>query len=67
MEETRNSFIKVDKNTVINEKSIKWIKKMADCLEVCTKSTGCTVEKDTHSICKFNTPDSYKKLNDLFE
>lgn len=66
MEENQNTFIKVDNNKVINEKSIKWIKKMGECLEVCTRSNGCTVEKDTHSICKFHTPDSYKKLNDLF-
>ena len=62
-----NSYIKADDNKVINEKNIKWIKKMGDCLEVCTKSNGCVIKQDTHTICKFHTPDSYNKLNCLFE
>jgi hypothetical protein len=62
-----NSYIKADDNKVINEKNIKWIKKMSECLEVCTKSNGCVIQKDTHTICKFHTPDSYNKLNGLFE
>ena len=42
---------------------------MNDCLEVCTKSDGCFIDKNggtTHKICKLNSPDSYAKLNDLF-
>jgi hypothetical protein len=66
MEESQNVYLKVDNNKVINEKYIKWIKKMGDCLEVCTKSNGC-YQKDTHVICRFHTPDSYNKLNGLFE
>jgi hypothetical protein len=65
--ENTNSYIKADDNKVINEKAIKWIKKMGDCLEVCIKQTGCSVGSDTHKICKFNTPDSYNKLNVLYE
>jgi hypothetical protein len=67
MEENQNVYIKVDDNKAINEKCIKWIKKMGDCLEVCTKSNGCQMQKDTHTICKFHTPNSYNKLNTLFE
>ena len=67
MEENKNSYIKADNNKVINEKNIKWIKKINDCLEVCTKSNGCSLDKDTHKICKFHTPDSYNKLNSLFD
>jgi len=67
MDECKNSYIKTDGNKIINEKNIKWIKKMAECLEVCTKSNGCVTEKDTHTICKFHTPDSYSKLNRLFK
>ena len=59
-------FIKADDNTVINAKTILWIKKMGDCLEVCSKINGCQLEKETHKICKFHTPDSYNKLNCLF-
>lgn len=40
---------------------------MGDCLEVCTKRTGCEAGKNTHKICKFYTEDSYNKLNVLFE
>lgn len=63
-------YIKTDNNTVINEKIIRWIHKMGDCLEVCTKQNGCTLDKkrgDTHRICKLYSPDSYNKLNALFE
>lgn len=60
-------YVKVDDNKIINAKSILWIKKMGDCLEVCTKITGCQLSVDTHKICKFHTPDSYNKFNVLFE
>ena len=41
---------------------------MNDCLEVCSKSNGCTILNiDTHTICKLNNPTSYNKLNALFE
>ncbi len=40
---------------------------MDECLEVCTKSTGCNIQNvDTHKICKLNNPRSYNKLNSLF-
>ena len=61
-------YLKTDNNKVINEKQIKWVKNMSECLEVCTKSTGCHVEnKDTHKICKANNLNSYNKLNKHFE
>ena len=63
----KNSYIKTDDNKVINEKCIRWVKKMNDCLEVCTKSNGCSAENgNTHKICKLNSLDSYNKLNKLF-
>ena len=62
---TANVYLKIDNNKIINEKHIKWVKKMNDCLEVCTKSIGCSIF-DTHRICKSNTPDSYDKLNAHF-
>lgn len=60
---------KTDDNRIINEKCITWVKKISECLEVCTKSTGCDVEKlgDTHKICKINNLDSYNKLNKHFD
>ena len=62
-----SNFVKVDDNKIVNEKSIKWIKKMDECLEICTKTTGCTAKIDTHRICKSNNPSSYDKLNILFK
>lgn len=60
-------YLKTDNNTIINEKCIKWVKKMGDCLEVCTKSSGCSEKNgDTHRICKLNNLDSYNKLNKNF-
>jgi hypothetical protein len=63
-----NTYIKTDNNRIINERCITWIKKMNDCLEVCVKTDGCSIRSgDTHRICKFNSPDSYNKLNKHFE
>lgn len=58
-------YIKTDDNKVINEFHIRWIKKINECLEVCTKN-GCEGKWDTHKICKINSPTSYEKLNKLF-
>ncbi len=66
--QNNNSYIKTDDNKIINEKSIKWIKKIDDCLYICTKSIGCKHNNiDTHKICKLNNIDSYNKLNTFFE
>uniref|UniRef100_A0A6C0ETA6 Uncharacterized protein n=1 Tax=viral metagenome TaxID=1070528 RepID=A0A6C0ETA6_9ZZZZ len=67
MEEKHTYFLKTDDNKVINEEYIKWVKKMGDCLEVCTKSIGCNGYGDTHRICKLNNLDSYNKLNKFFD
>jgi hypothetical protein len=62
-----NNYIKADDNTIINEKCIRWVKKMSECLEVCSVSTGCNVKYNTLKICKVNNLDSYNKLNKYFE
>ena len=68
MENNKPSYLKTDDNIIINERCITWVKKMSDCLEVCTKTTGCSIDKkDTHKICKMYNPDSYNKLNKHFE
>lgn len=67
MENNTNVYIKTDENKVINQIHIRWIKKMNDCLEICTKPDGCAIGKDTHRVCKLYTPDSYNKLNISFE
>jgi hypothetical protein len=60
------SYIKTDGNKIVNELSIKWVKKIDECLEVCTKSIGCGIGEDTHKICKLNNPESYNRLNKFF-
>ena len=66
--ETTQRYIKTDDNKIINEKCIKWVQKMSECMEVCTKSNGCTANSgNTHKVCKINNLDSYNKLNKHFE
>jgi len=68
MENYNISYLKTDDNRIINEKHIRWVKKMNECLEVCTKSFGCGInDGSTHKICKINNPDTYNKLNKHFE
>jgi hypothetical protein len=68
MEQKREIYVKTDDDRILNIKSIKWIKKIEDCLELCTKKIDCSDNKsNTHKICKSNNIDSYKKLNKYFE
>ena len=68
MENNKVLFIKADNDKIINTKCIKWVKKMNDCLEICTKSNGCSINgNDTHKLCKNVNPNSYKKLEKIFE
>ena len=65
---SNSAFIKADDNKIIYKYSIIWVQKMNECLEVCTKSTGCNTKTgDTHKICKINNPESYSQLNIFFE
>jgi len=62
------NFIKVDDNKIINKKCIIWVKKIEECLKICTKVTGCSLENgDTHKLCKVNNNDSYLFLNEWFK
>jgi hypothetical protein len=67
MENNQQTFIRADDNYIINEKFIRWIKKMDECLIVCSKQNGCIINTNTHKICKLNNLYSYNKLNDLFK
>lgn len=61
------SYIKADDNHLINEKCIRWVKKIDECLHVCSNPNGCIVSQDTHIICKINSPYSYNKFNKYFD
>ena len=66
-------FIKTDNNVIVNENTIRWVKKINDCMEICSKLNGCfyhdslsnTVE--LFRVCKSITPKSYEKLNRHFQ
>jgi hypothetical protein len=62
---SKQSYLRTDENKIINEKCIRWVQKMGDCLAVCNKAVGCHIS-ETHRICKLNNPDSYNKLNQYF-
>jgi hypothetical protein len=62
-----SSYIKADNNIVINERHIRWIKKINECMEVCSKEDGCLSKINTIKVCKQYTPTSYDKLNKYFE
>ena len=60
------TFIKTD-DKAINLQYIRWVKKFSECMEVCAKSDGCVLFKDTHRVCKETSPQSYDKLNHCFD
>jgi hypothetical protein len=60
-----NNFIQAD-NTMINTKNIHWIRRINDCLEICTRTDGCILGRQTHRLCK-NNKDEFDKLNKLFK
>jgi len=60
------NFIKTD-DKMINVEYIRWVKKFSECMEVCQKSDGCVLFRDTHRVCKETSPISYHRLNLLFE
>jgi hypothetical protein len=66
MSESSSVFIKVDDNTIINKQCIRWIKKIDECLHICSKTTGCKYNRDMHKLCKINNETSYNELNKHF-
>lgn len=66
MDNNKNLYIKVDNNMILNKNSIRWVKKMNECLEICSLSTGCSKD-NTLKVCKINNFDSYNELNKHFE
>lgn len=64
-----DSYIRADGNKIINEKCIRWVVKMDECLEICAKPNGCYIDKkskDTITLCRINNPNSYDKFNKWF-
>jgi len=59
---TKPQYIKTDNNKIINEKAIKWVQKIDECLYICTKSMGCSINIDCHKLCKINEKESYDNI-----
>jgi hypothetical protein len=57
----KDTFIKVDNDKRVYRRSIIWVKKMDECLSICTKTIGCGSE-DTHKLCKINNNETYSRL-----
>ena len=67
MENDTNSYLRTDHGIIINEKCIRWVKKMNECLHVCIRTSDLLAFDDTHKICKINSPHSYENMNKHFE
>jgi hypothetical protein len=67
MENREIVYIKLNDNTIINENCIRWVRKMNECLQICTLSNGCKMKCHTDTICKKDNLNSYNKLNKHFE
>ena len=59
-------LVKTDKYRLLNLQYMRWISLEGGCFEVCTKSNGCSVP-DTHTICREKSPESFKKLEELYK
>jgi hypothetical protein len=66
MDNNENSYIKVDGNRILNKKCIRWVKKMDECMEICSLLNGC-YNDNILKVCKINNLDSYNQLNKHFE
>lgn len=58
-----DSFIRVTDNKIVNEKAITWVRKMDECIYICTSSNGCNMGA-THIVCNYKYPEDYTKLNE---
>lgn len=57
-------YVKVNDNMIINENHIRWIKRMKECLEICTRANECSIQHgETYRICKADNYENYMKLS----
>ena len=66
-----SQFVKINEETVINTKYIRWIKTNGKCFNICNKLDGCSPsinasKQDTHIICKTDNSEFYEQINKLF-
>jgi len=68
MEQERNTdFIRFDDGLLLNTKYIRWIKKVHDCMYICTNSDGCS-QRTSHVICSSNEKQQkdFERINNMF-
>lgn len=64
--EIRDIYLMCDGDRLVNTKYIRWIQRLNETMEICCKHPGCTIGKDTITVSKLLHPQSYSKLNVMF-
>lgn len=62
MNNTFPEYIHIEDNVVLNTKYIRWLKKIDECIHICSRSSGCYLSVQTHKVCKYSNPEMYKQL-----
>lgn len=67
MENNCQELIKMEDGLVLNIKNIKWIKKVHDCMYICTKDNGNNIST-SHVICQKSDKNekAFEKFNITF-
>jgi hypothetical protein len=64
-----SDFLMIDDDIMINERFVRWVKKVDECMLVCDKLYGCNSVGGTYKICKATHPKNYdvweRKYNEL--
>jgi hypothetical protein len=59
-------FLCTDDDIAVNENNIVWVKRIRNCMHICTNTNGCIVKKNTHPVCQDFQPESFARLENLF-
>jgi len=62
-----SNFLSIDDNILINERCVRWVKKMDECIYVCDKLYGCNDVNGTYKICKETNPRNYEVWSQKFQ
>ncbi len=58
-------YIRTDNGTLIHERAILWMRRVEECIHLCSRTVGCSehpVQGNTHRICKDFSPETYNRL-----
>ena len=62
-----SNFLSIDDSILINERCVRWVKKMDECMYVCDKLYGCKDIYETYKICKETNPMNYEVWSQKFQ